>query len=90
MSTILISLALLYVRPLPPSSWLLIFRTAGKSPQYYEIYKYKAVIGISLIFMAVDALGGLFSDLSLAFKQDFDVIACVSYSAAAVRKAMIL
>lgn len=36
--------------------------------------------------MAIDALGGLFSDLSLAFKQDFDVIACVSYSAAAVRK----
>ncbi|KAI0369137.1 hypothetical protein BV20DRAFT_1036659 [Pilatotrama ljubarskyi] len=49
-------------------------------PQYYEIYKYKEVIGISLIFMTVDLLGGVFNDLSLAFKDKFDVVAGVTYS----------
>lgn len=30
--------------------------------------------------MLVDMLGGVFSDLSLAFKEDFDIIAGVTYS----------
>ena len=30
--------------------------------------------------MLVDMLGGVFSDLSLAFKDNFDVVAGVSYS----------
>lgn len=34
--------------------------------------------------MAVDLLGGVFSDLSLAFKPKFDVIAGVAYSAVVV------
>ncbi|KAI9434542.1 hypothetical protein F5148DRAFT_990044 [Russula earlei] len=38
-------------------------------PQYYEIYKHGAVIGISLPFMAIDLLGGVFSILSLVFKR---------------------
>ena len=54
------------------------------SPQYYEIYKYKEVIGISILFMAVDLLGGVFSVLSLLFKPKFDVIAGVAYSAVVV------
>ncbi|KAL6307228.1 PQ loop repeat-domain-containing protein [Sparassis latifolia] len=49
-------------------------------PQYYEIYKHREVVGISVTFMTVDMLGGVFSDLSLAFKQKFDVIAAVTYS----------
>ncbi|EIW59792.1 uncharacterized protein TRAVEDRAFT_28795 [Trametes versicolor FP-101664 SS1] len=49
-------------------------------PQYYEIYKHKEVIGISLIFMSVDLLGGVFNDLSLAFKDEFDIVAGVTYS----------
>ncbi|KAF8268698.1 hypothetical protein EI94DRAFT_1771495 [Lactarius quietus] len=49
-------------------------------PQYYEIYKHGAVIGISLTFMAVDLLGGVFSILSLVFKSYFDATAAVSYS----------
>ncbi|TCD71814.1 hypothetical protein EIP91_003157 [Steccherinum ochraceum] len=49
-------------------------------PQYYEIYKHKEVIGISTTFMLVDCLGGVFSDLSLAFKDKFDVIAAITYS----------
>lgn len=30
--------------------------------------------------MAIDLLGGVFSDLSLVFKKDLDVIAAVTYS----------
>ena len=36
--------------------------------------------GISLTFMAVDIAGGVFSILSLAFKEKFDVFASVSYA----------
>jgi len=49
-------------------------------PQYYEIYKHKEVIGISILFMFIDLLGGVFSDLSLVFKAKFDVIASITYS----------
>lgn len=35
--------------------------------------------------MLVDMLGGIFSDLSLAFKEDFDIIAGVTYSIVVVR-----
>ena len=49
-------------------------------PQYYEIYKFGEVKGISMFFMAVDILGGVFSLLSLVFKEDFDVLAGVAYS----------
>jgi PQ loop repeat len=55
------------------------------SPQYYEIYKYRKVLGISIPFMAVDLLGGVFSDLSLVFKQHFDVVASTTYSLVVVR-----
>ncbi|KAF5336003.1 hypothetical protein D9611_006327 [Ephemerocybe angulata] len=49
-------------------------------PQYYEIYKYKAVIGISLVFMGIDMLGGLLNDLSLVFSESFDPLAACSYT----------
>ncbi|WVQ71640.1 hypothetical protein IAR50_001180 [Cryptococcus sp. DSM 104548] len=48
-------------------------------PQYWEIYRFKEVIGISLMFMAVDILGGIFSFASLFFRTDLDVAAFVSY-----------
>lgn len=54
--------------------------TALSRPQYYEIWKHGEVIGISIPFMTVDMLGGVFNDLSLAFKSDFNVIASVTYS----------
>jgi hypothetical protein len=57
----------------------------GCRPQYYEIYRLRAVVGISLTFMAVDLLGGLFSILSLVFKSRFDAIAGVAYSLVVVR-----
>jgi hypothetical protein len=54
-------------------------------PQFYEIYKHGAVLGISLTFMTVDCLGGVFSILSLVFKHQFDVLATVSYASVVVR-----
>ncbi|KZP33615.1 hypothetical protein FIBSPDRAFT_847535 [Athelia psychrophila] len=50
-------------------------------PQYYEIWKHQEVIGISILFMLIDLLGGVWSDLSLVFKGGkLDVIAAMSYS----------
>ncbi|BGP25596.1 cystinosin/ERS1p repeat protein [Rhodotorula toruloides] len=58
-----------------------VFIIAGLLPQYWEVYKYRAVIGISLVFLLVDLLGGVFSFLSLIWTPPpFDVLACVSYS----------
>ncbi|KAH9166035.1 hypothetical protein EDB89DRAFT_2006560 [Lactarius sanguifluus] len=59
--------------------------TLPRSPQYYEIYKHGAVIGISLTFMAVDLLGGIASILSLAFKSHFDTTAAIAYALVVVR-----
>jgi hypothetical protein len=47
-------------------------------PQYWEIYQLKEVVGISLTFMAVDMLGGVFSFLSLFFRPKLDIVAFVS------------
>lgn len=47
-------------------------------PQYWEIYKLKEVVGVSLLFMAVDIAGGVFSLLSLFFREDLDIAALVS------------
>ena len=40
--------------------------------------------GISLTFMTIDMLGGVFSVLSLAFKEEFEVLGGVAYSAVVV------
>jgi hypothetical protein len=63
----------------------LTFSDAAGRPQYYEIHKYRAVLGISLTFMAIDLLGGVFSLLSLVFKRQFDILAAVAYSLVVVR-----
>ncbi|KAJ7289263.1 PQ loop repeat-domain-containing protein [Mycena rebaudengoi] len=49
-------------------------------PQYVEIWRHREVVGISITFMVVDMLGGVFSDLSLAFKESFDIVAGVAYT----------
>ncbi|KAI0924063.1 hypothetical protein AcW1_006845 [Taiwanofungus camphoratus] len=59
-------------------------------PQYYEIYRHREVIGISVLFMAIDLLGGVFSDLSLAFKAHFDVVAGVTYSLVVVMDGIVI
>jgi hypothetical protein len=57
-----------------------------RRPQYWEIYRLKEVVGISLTFMAVDILGGIFSFLSLFFRDSLDVAAFVSISAALMNR----
>ncbi|GAA5970050.1 hypothetical protein JCM21900_000270 [Sporobolomyces salmonicolor] len=62
-----------------------IFVGGGLLPQYWEVWRYKAVIGISLVFLFVDLCGGVFSVLSLIFATgSFDVLASISYSAVVV------
>jgi len=51
----------------------------GLLPQYWEIYRRKEVVGLSMAFMAVDISGGVFSILSLVFKEKFDVFASIAY-----------
>ncbi|CDU23527.1 uncharacterized protein SPSC_02156 [Sporisorium scitamineum] len=51
----------------------------GLVPQFYEIWRYKEVKGISLLFLAIDCSGGVFSLLSLVFKESFDGIAAANY-----------
>lgn len=65
-----------------------ILIATGLLPQYVEIIKRKEVIGISLIFLTVDILGGIFSDLSLVFRDKFDVVAAMSYNLIIVSSAL--
>ncbi|KAI0705221.1 PQ loop repeat-domain-containing protein [Cytidiella melzeri] len=67
-----------------------ILLSSALFPQYYEIYKHHEVIGISLPFMAIDLLGGLFSVLSLVFKPTFDIIAGVAYSCVVVLDGIVI
>ena len=59
--------------------------SAAFLPQYWEIYILKEVIGISILFISIDMIGGVFNDLSLIFKKEFDAIAVVSYTLVVVR-----
>ncbi|KAL0953392.1 hypothetical protein HGRIS_004631 [Hohenbuehelia grisea] len=59
-------------------------------PQYWEIYKHGEVIGISIPFIFIDMMGGIFSDLSLAFKETFDVYAGVAYTLVVILDAVII
>ncbi|EKM50493.1 uncharacterized protein PHACADRAFT_200439 [Phanerochaete carnosa HHB-10118-sp] len=67
-----------------------VLLSLGLLPQYYEIYRYREVFGISISFMAIDLLGGVFSDLSLVFKSRFDVIAGVAYSLVVVLDGIVI
>lgn len=59
-------------------------------PQYYEIYRRREVVGISILFMVIDCSGGVFSTLSLIFAEKFDVIAGVTYSLVVVLDGIVL
>ncbi|KAI0473372.1 PQ loop repeat-domain-containing protein [Xylariaceae sp. FL0804] len=57
-----------------------IFLAAGLLPPYGEAWKRKGrIIGINWIFLAMDCLGGLFSLLSLAAQNNFDILGGVLY-----------
>ncbi|KAJ4480156.1 PQ loop repeat-domain-containing protein [Lentinula aciculospora] len=60
-------------------------------PQYYQIYKHKEVIGLSIACMTIDLLGGVFSDLSLIFRPgSFNVLAGVTYTLVVVTDGVVI
>ncbi|ORY70645.1 hypothetical protein BCR35DRAFT_319050 [Leucosporidium creatinivorum] len=62
----------------------------GLLPQFWEVWKFKAVIGVSYIFLLVDMSGGVFSILSLVWTEgEFDAVASASYAAVIVLEAAI-
>ncbi|KZT59489.1 hypothetical protein CALCODRAFT_493632 [Calocera cornea HHB12733] len=67
---------------------LLVF--LGLMPQFYEIWKLKEVPGISTSFMVIDGMGGLFSALSLAFKESIDPLLAFSYISVIILDALVI
>jgi len=67
-----------------------VLLAGGLLPQYVEIYRLGEVKGISIPFMTVDLLGGVFSTLSLVFKPKFDVLAGVAYTLVVVLDAVVI
>ncbi|KAF7364032.1 hypothetical protein MSAN_01061900 [Mycena sanguinolenta] len=69
---------------------LRLLLSLGLLAQYHEIYQRKEVVGVSILFMIVDCAGGVFSDLSLAFKPKFDTIAAIIYTLVIVMDAVVI
>lgn len=57
----------------------------GLVPQFVEIWRRREVVGISKLLLALDMLGGVCMDLSLAFKDRFDVVTGITYTLIVVR-----
>ncbi|KAF9977395.1 hypothetical protein BGZ73_006142 [Actinomortierella ambigua] len=51
----------------------------GFFPQYFDIYRDRSVVSVSMLFIAGDALGSVFSIISLAFRDEFDLLAAMNY-----------
>ncbi|KZP01581.1 hypothetical protein CALVIDRAFT_559392 [Calocera viscosa TUFC12733] len=62
----------------------------GFVPQFYEIWRLKEVSGISTSFMVIDGLGGLFSALSLVFKESIDPLLAFSYISIIILDALVI
>ncbi|KAL5531706.1 hypothetical protein ACEPAG_4583 [Sanghuangporus baumii] len=67
-----------------------ILLAAGLLPQYWEIIRFREVKGISLPFITIDTLGGVFSLLSLVFREKFDVLGGVAYSLVVVMDSIVI
>jgi len=67
-----------------------ILLSAALLPQFYEIWKFKEVKGLSLTFMAVDLGGGVFCILSLAFKKTIDPVATANYAGVVILDSLVL
>ncbi|EJU03662.1 hypothetical protein DACRYDRAFT_21174 [Dacryopinax primogenitus] len=63
---------------------------AGVIPQFYEIWKMKEVLGISMAFMTIDGLGGVFSTLSLVFNKSIDPLLAFSYISVIVLDSLVI
>lgn len=67
-----------------------IILAVGLLPQYGEIIRFREVKGISMFFITIDMLGGVFSLLSLVFREKFDVLAAVAYSLVVVLDGVVI
>jgi hypothetical protein len=52
---------------------------AGVLRHYVDVYLYRTVRGISFIFVGIDALGDVFSLISVVFQPKLDVLGMVIY-----------
>ncbi|KAI1315373.1 hypothetical protein EDD11_000932 [Mortierella claussenii] len=57
----------------------IILLAIGFMPQYFDIYRDKSVVGVSMAFIAADAAGAMFSIISLCFRETFDFLATLNY-----------
>lgn len=57
-----------------------VLLAAGVGSHYVDIYLHRTVRGISFIFVAIDALGDVFSLLSVIFQPRLDILGMVIYS----------
>lgn len=57
----------------------LVFFAVGFVPQYWQIYSARKVEGISLVFLAIDMTGSIFSITSLALQDHFEPISGACY-----------
>lgn len=53
---------------------------AGVGSHYVDIYLHRTVRGISFIFVAIDALGDVFSLISVVFQPKLDILGMVIYA----------
>ncbi|WWC61129.1 uncharacterized protein I303_103708 [Kwoniella dejecticola CBS 10117] len=60
------------------------------APQYYEIWKFKEVLGISMTFLIVDTLGGVFSLASLFCRAKLDIAGLVSYALVVILDSIVI
>jgi len=63
------------------SSIAIAFIVGGFLPQYWTVLRDKDADGISLVFLALDITGGVFSVASLIFQHPFDGVSGGSYIA---------
>ncbi|KAI8598786.1 PQ loop repeat-domain-containing protein, partial [Dissophora ornata] len=57
----------------------IILIAIGFMPQYFDIYKDRSVVGVSMAFIAADAMGAVFSIISLCFRETIDLLATLNY-----------
>ncbi|KAF9362827.1 hypothetical protein BGX34_005429 [Mortierella sp. NVP85] len=57
----------------------IILLAMGFVPQYVDIYREKSVVGVSMAFIVADAMGAVFSIISLCFRDTFDLLATLNY-----------
>ncbi|KAK3836789.1 MAG: PQ loop repeat-domain-containing protein [Linnemannia gamsii] len=56
-----------------------VLLTVGFFPQYVDILRHRSVVGVSMVFIAGDASGSVFSIISLALRDKFDLLAAMNY-----------